>query len=138
MDCEMCYPVLRIHPRSVTAAEIAFADDMLTINVPQRSFDSGKRYYLRIEEPIPAETTIGAAVVLTIGDGTVEYPLLDCNGTPITAERIRSGYRYTIELVGTPANGAFRVTGPLWYWRGNEAFSVDGTDPAAEEGGGAA
>lgn len=132
---EMGYVVMRIDPRSVTAAEITFADDTLTINVPQRSFNSGWPYFLRIEDPIPAETTIGAVVVITIGEGTVEYPLVDCMGAPVTAERLRNGYIYPIKLIGTPTDGAFRIIAPLRYWGGTDPFSVDGTDPAAGEGG---
>lgn len=128
---------MRIDPRSVTEETLTFADGTLTINVPQRTFMSGWPYFLRIVDEIPAETTIGAEVVITIGDGTVEYALLDCNGVPVTAERLRSGYSYPITLVGTPTNGAFQLLAPLSYWRGTAAFSVDGTDPAAEGGGGA-
>lgn len=134
----MDYRVLRIDPRSVTPVEVTFADDTLTINLPARSYNSGIPYFLRLLDPIPAETTIGAEVVITIGDGTVEYPLLDCNGVQVTAERLRSGYSYPVAVVSSGANGAFRLLAPLTYSRFNAAFSIDGTDPAAEEGGGGA
>lgn len=134
----MNYRVLRIDPRSVTPEEITFADDTLTINLPARSYNSGIPYFLRLLDPIPAETTIGAEVVITIGDGTVEYPLLDCAGVQVTAERLRSGYSYPVTVVSSGANGAFRLLAPLTYSRFNAAFSIDGTDPAVEEGGGAA
>lgn len=76
-----CFKILRIDPRSVTAAAITFAADTLTINVPQRTFNAGGVYFLRLTEPIPEAATITAPVVITIGDGTVTYPLLSrCGG----------------------------------------------------------
>lgn len=127
----MEYRVMRIDPRSVTAEAITFADGTLTINVPQRAFNSCCPYFLRLVDEIPAETTIGADVVITIGTGTVEYPLLTCNGTPVTAELLRSGYSYPIMLVSGGTSGAFKLLGRLCYSKLGTAFSVDGTDPAA-------
>lgn len=131
----MKYRVMRIDPRSVTEETLTFATDTLTINLPQRTFNAGCPYFLRIVDEIPAETTIGAAVVITIGTGTVEYPLIDLCGVPVTAERLRSGYSYPIVLVSSGTTGAFKVIAPLKYWNGNVPFSVDGTEPT--EGGAA-
>lgn len=132
----MDYRVMRIDPRSVTPDAVTFAADTLTINLPQRTYNSGCPYFLRLNDEIPAETTIGALVVITIGTGTVEYPLLDCNGAQVTAERLRSGYSYPVELIESAPNGAFKLKAPLRYSCYKAAFSVDGTAPA--EGGGAA
>lgn len=131
----MDYRVMRIDPRSVTPDEVTFADDTLTINLPQRSYNSGCPYFLRLIDEIPAETTIGSLVVITIGTGTVEYPLLDCQGVQVTAERLRAGYSYPVAVVGTATNGAFRIVAPLCFSRFRAAISLDGTDPAAEGGG---
>lgn len=132
----MDYRVMRIDPRSVTPDAVTFAADTLTINLPQRTYNSGCPYFLRLNDEIPAETTIGALVVITIRTGTVEYPLLDCNGAQVTAERLRSGYSYPVELIESAPNGAFKLKAPLRYGCYKAAFSVDGTAPA--EGGGAA
>lgn len=130
----MEYRIMRINPRSVTPVAVTFATDTLTINLPQMSYNSGCPYFLRIDDVIPAATTIGALVVITIGDGTVEYPLLDCRGVQVTAERLRSGYSYPVVVVGTNTNGAFKVIAPMVYPRYNSAVSLDGTEPAAEGG----
>ena len=128
----MDFRVRRIDPRSVTAEAITFADGTLTINIEQRSYNSGCPYFLRILDAIPDTATVGAPVVITIGDGTVEYPLLDCTGVQITAERLRSGYSYPVAVVGSGTNGAFKVIAPLLYSKYQPAFSIDGTVP---EGG---
>ena len=132
----MMYRVMRIDPRSVEAAELTFADGTLTINLPQRSYNSGAPYFLRIVDPIPDTTTVGAEVVVTIGTGTVEYPLVACNGAPVTAEQLRSGYSYPVAVVSGGTAGAFKILAPLVYSRFNALISIDGTDPAAEGGGG--
>lgn len=127
----MEYKVMRIDPRSVTEETLTFAAGTLTINVPQRTFTAGCPYFLRIVDEIPAATTIGADVVITIGTGTVEYPLLACDGTPLTAERLRSGYSYPIRLVASGTTGAFKLIAPICYGKYGAGFSVDGTEPAA-------
>lgn len=128
----MTYRVMRIDPRSVTAETVTFAADTLTINLPQRTYNAGCPYFLRLLEPIPDTTTIGAEVVITIGAGAVTYPLVDCHGAPVTAEHLRSGYSYPVAVVSSGTSGAFKVLAPLRYSNVNAAFSVDGT----EEGGG--
>lgn len=131
----MDYRVMRIDPRSVTAETVTFAADTLTINIPQRTYTSGCPYFLRILAPIPDTTTIGSEVVITIGTGTVEYQLVDCNGVPVTAEQLRSGYSYPVAVVANGTTGVFKVLAPLTYCNRRLAFSVDGTVPT--EGGGA-
>ena len=132
----MDYRVMRIDPRSVTAESVTFAGGVLTINIPQRTYNAGCPYFLRLVEDIPPETTIGAAVVVTIGDGTVEYPLVGFNGAQLTAEYLRSGYSYPVTVVNSGTSGAFRLLAPIRYCR-NAAFSIDGTAPASAGGDGA-
>lgn len=131
----MDYRILRIDPRSITPDAITFADDTLTINIPQWTYTNGCPYFLRLIGDIPEATTIGADVVITIGTGTVEYPLLDCGGVQVTAERLRTGYSYPVAVVGSGANGAFKILAPLLFRKFNAAISLDGTVPAAEGGG---
>lgn len=131
----MTYRVMRIDPRSVTPEAITFAADTLTINLPQRTYSAGCPYFLRLIDPIPDATTIGSDVVITIGAGTVEYPLVGCNGAPVTAEQLRSGYSYPVAVVNSGTAGAFKILAPLCYSKLGIGFSVDGTAP--DEGGGA-
>lgn len=126
----MDYRIMRIDPRSVTEDSITFAAGVLTINVPQRVYSAGCPYFLRLVDEIPAETTIGSEVVITIGTGTVEYPLLGCNGVALTAENLRSGYSYPMTVVSNNTTGAFKLLAPIRHSKCGSAFSIDGTDPA--------
>ena len=131
----MNYRVNRINPREIPVEEVTFAGGVLTINIPQRVYSSGCPYFLRLDEVIPDTATVGADVVITVGEGTVEYPLLDMTGVQVTAERLRSGYSYPVAVVGSGTNGAFRLLAPLVYSKCTGVFTIDGTVPA--EGGGA-
>ena len=127
----MNYRVLRLDPRSVPVEAVTFADGTLTINIPQRAYSSGMPYFPRLNEAIPDTATVGADVVITIGTGTVEYPLVDLTGVQVTAERLRSGYSYPVAVVGAGANGAFKVLAPLVYSPCPDVFTVDGTEGGA-------
>lgn len=130
----MIYRVLRIDPRSIPVEAVTFAGGTLTVNIPQRAYSSGCPYFLRLTEEIPDTATVGADVLITIGTGTVEYPLLDMCGVQVTAERLRSGFSYPVAVVGSGENGAFRLLAPLVYPKCNGLFTIDGTAP---DGGGA-
>lgn len=119
--------ILRIDPRSVTPVAVTFADDTLTINLPQRTYNACGVYYLRLTDPIPETATIMAPVVITIGEGTVEYPLIGPCGGQVVAANLRTGYSYPITLVPGGTSGAFKVLDKLWCAPANAVTSVDGT-----------
>jgi hypothetical protein len=58
---------------------------------------------------LPEGTTIDAAVVITIGDGTVTYPLVDCAGNAVTAGELQTRTRYALRVATTPTGGSFRL-----------------------------
>ena len=130
----MMYRVMRIDPRSVTPIAVTFAAGVLTINIPQRTYNSGCPYFLRLVDEIPDTATVGAEVVITIGAGTVTYPLVDCTGAPVTVEKLRTGYSYPVAVIDSGADGAFKVLAPLAYSPYRAAFSVDGTEGGDADG----
>lgn len=122
--------VEKVCPNLVVSQAVTFADGTLTINVPQRTFTNGCRYFLLINQPIPAETTIYAPVVLTIGTGTVEYPLTTRCCAPLTACALRNGYQYAMVLSTTGAGGTFKLLGDAACAPSNALTTIDGTAPA--------
>lgn len=125
-----CYKILRIDPRSISPVDVTFAADTLTINLPQMSYNVGGIYFLRLTQPIPDETTINTPVVITIGDGTVEYPLLSKCGGQVAAASLRTGYSYPVTVVSGGTDGAFKVLDKLWCAPVSTLTSVDGTADA--------
>lgn len=133
--------VCHVCPRLVFSAAVAFDAGTLTINLPAGSYNNGGKYCLVVAQAIPTETTITAPVVITIGEGTEEYPLTDRFGVQVTANIIRTGMKYATRVSTTTTGGAFRMLGlpkgccPV----NNNLTAIDGTAPAAVapgEGGG--
>lgn len=127
--CKLC-------DRLIISQAVTFADDTLTINLPAGSYGNCCRYCLVVAQAIPAETTINAPVVVTIGAGTVEYPLVNKCCAPVTACAIRTRTRYPVVVATTAAGGTFKVLGRLACAPDNALDSIDGTDPAAGGGEG--
>lgn len=121
-----------ICPHLVIPTEVTFAVDTLTINLPAGSYADGKKYCILLADPLPAETTITTEVVITIGDGAVEYPLVDRCCRQVTACAISRRGIYPV-VVATDATGAtFKLLRCLGC-NIDRLPAVDGTDPA--EGG---
>lgn len=131
----MCRNACTICDRLIISQAVTFAADTLTINLPAGSYGNGCRYCIVIAQTIPAETTINAAVVVTIGDGTVEYPLTNRCCAPVTACAIRTRTKYPVVVSTTAAGGTFKVLGGLSCAPNNALTAIDGTDPAAAGGG---
>lgn len=134
-----CNTVCRECPRKVYSQAVTFANDTLTINIPAGSYQRGCKYCLVVTQNIPAATTITAPVVITIGDGTEEYPLVGCNCAQLTACSIRTRTRYPVFVATTPTGGSFRLMGRAACAPNYNLSAIDGTVPAAAaaEGGNA-
>lgn len=129
--------VCRLCDRLILSQAVTFADGTLTINLPAGTYNRGEKYCIVVAQNIPEATTITAPVVITVGDGTEEYPLTTCNCVQVTACGIRTRTRYTTRVVTSATGGSFRMLGrpccsPVYALPG-----LDGTAPAAApaEGG---
>ena len=125
-------------PRLILSEDVTFADDTLTINIPAGSYNDRGQYCIVVAQAIPDDTTISALVVVTIGDGTVEYPLLNRCGVQLTAAALRTRTVYSTVVSTNTTSGVFRITGRFACAPVNNLTAIDGTDPdAAADGGGA-
>ncbi len=137
MACNNNY-ICHLCPRLILSQAVTFADGTLTINLPAGSYNNGGKYCIVVAQAIPAETTITAPVVVTIGDGTETYPLTNRYGVQVTANLIRSRTKYATCVSTSTTGGAFRMLGAP---RGccpvtTNLAAIDGTAPvAAAEGG---
>lgn len=132
-----CNYVCKLCPRLIISDAVTFAADTLTINLPAGSYNNGERYCIVVAQAIPAATTISAPVVITIGDGTVEYPLTNRNGAQLTAAALRTRTKYATCVSTTATGGAFRLLGRAAAAPANNLTAIDGTAPAADGGDGA-
>ena len=132
-----CGYTQKLCDRLIISEDVTFAGDTLTINIPAGSYANCEKYCIVVAQAIPDATTINAAVVITIGDGTVEYPLLSCRGVQLTAASLRTRTKYPTIVSTNATGGAFRLLGKAACAPANYLAAIDGTAPAAEGGAGA-
>lgn len=125
--------VCRLCRRLIISEAVAFADGTLTINIPAGSYNDGQKYCIVVAQTIPADTTITAPVVITIGDGTEEYPLVNRCCAPVTACGIRTRTRYATRVSTSATDASFKLLGNPCCAPDNRMTAIDGTAPT--EGG---
>ncbi len=128
-----CKNICRLCDRFIISEAVTFADGTLTINIPAASYGNGCKYCIVIAQTIPAATTITAPVVITIGDGTEEYPLTNQCCAQVTACALRTRTRYSVVVSTSATGGTFKLLGKPCCAPNNALAALDGTAPV--EGG---
>lgn len=126
-----CKYVCRLCDRLVISEGVTFNGTSLVINIPAGSYADGCKYCIVVAQAIPAAATITAPVVITIGDGTVQYPLTGCDCAQLTACAIRTRTRYAVRVATTATGGTFKLLGRACCAPNNALAAIDGTAPAA-------
>lgn len=132
-----CRNVCKLCDRLVISEEITFDGTSLVINLPAGSYNNNEKYCIILAQTIPATTTINAPVVFTIGDGDVEYPLVNRCCRPVTACGVRTRTKYSVCVQTTPTTATFRMLGNPSCQPNNNLTAIDGTAPVADGGAGA-
>ncbi len=131
-----CKNVCRLCDRLIISEAVTFDGTSLIVNIPAGSYADGCKYCIVIAQTIPAATTITAPVVITIGDGTEEYPLVDRCCAQVTACAVRTRTKYSTVVATDATGGTFKLLGRAACAPNNALAAIDGTAPA--EGGGGA
>lgn len=129
-----CKNVCRLCDSLIISEAVTFAGGVLTVNIPAGSYNRGEKYCIIVAQTIPAATTITAPVVITIGDGTVTYPLVDRCCAQVTACALRTRTRYATCVATDATGGTFKLLGKAACAPTNALTAIDGTAPAAEGG----
>lgn len=127
-SCKLC-------DRLVISQGVTFDGTNLVINIPAGGYSDGCKYCIVVAQAIPAATTITAPVVVTIGTGTVLYPVTGCDCAQLTACAIRTRTRYAMRVATTPTGGTFKLLGRACCAPNNNLTAIDGTAPVAAGGG---
>ena len=106
-----CKPVCKLCNRLVISQAVTFSGGNLIINIPAGAYNDGEKYCIVVAQTIPSTTTINAPVVITIGTGTVQYPLTKSNCAQVTACGIRTRTRYSVCVSTTATGGNFKMLG---------------------------
>lgn len=122
--CRMC-------DRLVISSAVTFVSGVLTINLPAGSYVNGETYCIVIAQSIPDTAIINAPVVVTIGNGTVLYPLVKRNCAQATACSLRTRTRYKVKVSTTSSGGSFRLMDNVCCAPSDALKSIDGTAPVS-------
>lgn len=122
--CSLC-------PNLVISQAVTYASGVLTVNIPAGSYADDCKYCLVIAQAIPTDAIIGAPVVITIGEGTVNYPLNRCDGVQVTAGALRTRTKYSTIVQTSATGGSFNLLGRICPQPNNNLQAIDGTAPTA-------
>lgn len=126
-----CKNICRLCDRLIVSNSVVFNSlGNLEINIPAGAYNDNEKYCIVIAQTIPDTTTINAPVIISIGEGTVAYPLVSCDCRPLTAQNIRNRTKYSTKVVTTTVGGSFRLLGEICNMANNNLRAIDGTAPA--------
>lgn len=125
-----CKNTCRLCDNLIISNSVTFtAGTGLIINIPEGSYRDNCKYCIVVAQAIPTTTTISAPVFITIGDGTVLYPLDKCDCTQATACSIRTRTKYSTKVETTATGGIFKLLGKIACSPNNNLTAIDGTAP---------
>lgn len=127
-----CKNVCRLCDKLIISSDVTFtAGTGLIINIPEGSYQDGCKYCIVVSQAIPAATTITSPVFISIGDGTVLYPLNKCDCTQATACSIRTRTKYSTIVETRATAGVFKLLGKIPCAPNNNLTAITGDAPAA-------
>lgn len=124
-----CRNTCRICNRLVISTAVAFTDGNLVITIPAGNYEDNEKYCIVIAQSIPQTTTINAPVVIQIGTGTQQYPLVNCSCKQITACGIRTRTKYATRVQTNSTSGVFRLIGNASCQPNYNRQFINGTEP---------
>ena len=108
-----CSNIGKLCNNFIISDDVTFADNTLTINIPDGVYENKHKYCLVVAQTIPEDTTISSPVVITIGDETTEYPLVKCDCSPVYACSLSNRTRYSTKVSTEIGGGVFKLLGNL-------------------------
>lgn len=125
-----CKPVCKLCNNLVISQSVTFTGGTLIVNLPAGSYGNCRKCCIVIGQAIPDTTTINAPVVITIGDGTEQYPLVNRCCAQVTACGVRTRTKYSTVVATSATCGTFKMLGKPACAPDNRLTSIDGTAPA--------
>ena len=126
----MCRNVCKLCDSLVFSQAVTYTAPNLIVNLPAGSYGDGCEYCIVLTQTIPDTTTITAPVVVTIGDGTETYPLVNQCCAQVTACALRTRTRYKVRVSTSATGGTFKMLGRGCCAPTNNLPAIDGTAPA--------
>jgi hypothetical protein len=124
-----CNNVCKLCNRFIISNSVTFTGGNLVINIPAGSYLDNNRYCIVVAQNVPTSATINAPVFITIGSGTILYPVTKRDCTQLTACGVASRTRYAVRVETSASSGVFRMLGNVCCVSRN-LTSINGTAPA--------
>lgn len=123
--------------RFVQSVSVTVVGTSLVVNIPDARYNNGTRLCLGILQEVPDAATINMPVVITIGADTTQYPLVRCDGNPVTASNIAYRGLYKVRIQTSTDSAVIKVLGGLCCLPRNNLLSipVPTTTPETPAGG---
>ena len=122
--------------RFAGSTSVTVVGTSLVVNIPAASYNNGTRVCLGILQELPDAATINMPVVITIGTNTTQYPLVRCDGNPVTASDISFRGLYKLKVQTNPTSAVFRVLNGLCCSPSNNLAAIPVPAAAAPATGG--
>ena len=127
-----CKNICKLCDKLIISQAITFTGGNLVVNLPAGSYNNNEKYCIVLAQAIPATTTINAPVVIAIGTGTQQYPLVNRCCRPVTACGVRTRTRYSTCVETSATSAVFKMLGEPCCQPNNNLRSVNGTAPVAD------
>ena len=108
-----CPCIGKLCDKFILSQSVTFTDNTLVINIPNSSYQDGSKYCIVIAQDIPTTTTVASPAVITIGEGTTQYPLVQSDCTPVYACALSSRTRYSTRVETEIGGGVFKMMGRI-------------------------
>ena len=121
-----CKNVCHLCDNFIISNSVTFTGGNLVIDLPVGSYSNNRKVCIVVAQSIPDATTINAPVYITIGGGTVLYPLVKRNCRQVTACGLRTRTRYSTIIETTNNSGLFRMLGNPCCSPDNRLTAING------------
>lgn len=106
-SCKVCRKLAFI-------TDVAFTDGNLVLTLPDNiSYDDGYQYCFVITTALPDGVTLNAPVVVVVGDGTTQFPVLCRCGNIVVSQQISTRRRYPFRVNTSAAAGSITILSTL-------------------------
>ena len=92
----------------ILSTSVTVVGTSLVVNIPSLPCNNG---CMVIAQTIPDAATVNMPIVVTVGDGTTQYPLVDCKGVQLSAGRIDIRTRYPFAFISANTSSIFKLYG---------------------------
>lgn len=114
-----------------TAVNFDATTNSLLVDIPAGEYKDGCKYCIVIAQTIPSSVTISSLVYITIGGGSVQYPLVKRDCSQVTACGVRNRTKYCTVVDTNTTGGVFRLLGNTCCEPDNNLTGLTGTAPTA-------